>query len=62
MDDELKQRVMYAVIAFTWVVMIFQWFFNSGDVFTFGKAFLGVFLGIVAGGIAFGVTVVMQNR
>lgn len=62
MDEELKQRLIYAIVAFCWVVIPFQWIFNSGAGFSWGLAFLGVFLGLVSGGIAYGVTVMMQDR
>ena len=61
MDEELKQKVMFSAIAFSFVVFVFQIAANSNP-FSFAKLMLGVLLAAIVGGITFGVTHYVQNR
>ncbi len=50
MNETEKNRLLISLCVLGAVVMIFQLVFNTGASFSFGKAFLGVLLGLVAGG------------
>ncbi len=51
MDD--KNRILIPIVVFNLVVVFYQLLFNSGAAFGWGKFFLAIALGTVAGGIAF---------
>ncbi len=61
MDDQQKQRVMMAIIAFNLTVLVFQFAFNWGDAFTWGKLGLAVLLGAIVGGVTYGAMQVLQK-
>lgn len=61
MDDSVKQRMMVAFVAFNIVMILFQFLFNFGDAFTWGKLFMGLVVAGVAGAIAF-FTMGLLNR
>jgi hypothetical protein len=50
MNETDKNRLLISLCVLAGVVMIFQLVFNTGASFSYGKAFLGLLLGIVAGG------------
>jgi hypothetical protein len=61
MDETQKQRVMMAVVAFNLTAMAYQFGFNSGRHFTYPKLGLALGLGLVAAGIAYLVTKLLQK-
>lgn len=62
MDEELKQRALISVWIFSIVVIIYQVLFNSSvGVFSYGKMTMGAVLGLMAGGIVFGVLSAMKK-
>lgn len=61
MDEELKQKVLVAAVAFNLTVVAYQVLFNSAS-FSMVRLFLAFLLGAVIGGIAFGVMHFLQNR
>ncbi|MCA9187682.1 MAG: hypothetical protein R3E01_09285 [Pirellulaceae bacterium] len=58
MDDQTRQSLLIAFIAFNITVFIFQIAFNGmlGGTFTWGRFMIGVLVAAVVGGITFGVT------
>jgi hypothetical protein len=57
MDDKTK----FSIIAFNVVFLLYQFIFNWGDSFTWGKLFLAFLLGTVAAGATFGVMMQMKK-
>jgi hypothetical protein len=53
MDENLKQPLLVAAIAFSWAAMAYQWIFNMGLSFSYGKLLIATGIGVVAGAIAF---------
>lgn len=54
MDEQIKQAVLYAILAFNLVVIVFQLALNSGESFSYVKLLLGILLGAaIAGGVFF---------
>lgn len=50
MNETDKNRLLISLCVFGLVVIFFQLFFNSWTSFSYGRAFLSLLLGLVAGG------------
>jgi hypothetical protein len=50
----MDNRLLVPILVFNVVFVVYQYFFNWFDSFTWGGLFLGLALGAVAAGIAFG--------
>jgi hypothetical protein len=61
MDEIQKQRVIVAVVALNLTAMAYQFGFNRYPHFTYAKLALAIGLGLVAGGIAYVVTKLLQK-
>jgi hypothetical protein len=57
MDDKTK----ISIIVFNVVFLLYQFLFNWGDSFGWGKLFLAFLLGTVAAGVTFGVMTQMKK-
>ena len=53
MDEQIKQPALVGIIVFNLAFMLYQFFFNWGDDFTWPQTILAVVIGLVAGGIGF---------
>ena len=60
MDD--KNRILLPIVVFNLVFVVYQFFFNWGADFGWGKLFLAFVLGIVVAGITFGVMTMMGKK
>ncbi len=64
MDEQQKQRVMMAIVAFNIVIIAFQIIFNSGLFgfpFSVGRLLIGLVIAAVVGGIGYVVAGLMQR-
>lgn len=61
MDESIKQNAMIAFLVFNVTVIGYQVVLNSNP-FSYGRLFLGLGIGAVAAGIAYGVAYVMSQR
>ena len=59
MDD--KNRILVPVVVFNIVFMVYQYFFNWFEAFTWGGLFLGLLLGAVAAGVTFGAMLAIKK-
>jgi len=59
MDEKLKNQIMVSIIPAGLVFVVYQLGFNRG--MDIGKLFLALLLGLVAGGITFGVMFMIQK-
>ena len=53
MDEQMKQPLLVGVIAFNIMFMVYQFFLNWGQDFSYPKLGLALVLGLVVGGGAF---------
>jgi hypothetical protein len=53
MDEQQKQRVLTAVVAFNFTAMAVQLVFNMGRKFSYPKLGLAIGLGLVVGALAY---------
>ncbi len=64
MDEQQKQRVMMAIVAFNMVIIAYQIIFNSGLFgfpFSVGKLLIGLVVAAVIGGVAYVVAGLTQR-
>jgi hypothetical protein len=58
MDETLKRRVMFAIVAFNLTIILYQLIFNSGVFgfpFTWGKLAIGLVIAAAAAGVGYAV-------
>jgi hypothetical protein len=53
MDENIKQPALVGIIVFNMAFMLYQFFRNWGDDFSWTQTVLAVVIGLIAGGIAF---------
>ena len=57
MDEQLKQRVLMAVLAFNLIIIAYQILFNSGlvfgDAFSWGRLAIGLLIAVAGAGVAY---------
>ena len=59
MDD--KNRILLPIVVFNIAFMVYQYFFNWFDSFTWGRLFMGLWMGAVAGGITLGAMMAIKR-
>jgi hypothetical protein len=59
MDD--KNTVLIPVVVFNIVFILYQFFFNWYESFTWGGLFMGLLVGAVAAGLAYGVLAALKK-
>jgi hypothetical protein len=57
----MDNRLLVPILAFNFVFIVYQYFFNWLDSFTWGGLFLGLLLGAVAAGVAFGAMTALKR-
>ena len=53
MNEQLKQRVMTAVVGFNLTIIAYQLGFNWGEDFSWTKLLLGLVIAVVVGGVVY---------
>ena len=53
MDEQMKQPALVGIIVFNLAFMLYQFFLNWGDDFSWLQTVVAVAIGLIAGGIAF---------
>jgi hypothetical protein len=61
MDDLQKQCLRVAIVTLNFTIIGYQFLFNMGRSFTYGKLALGIVLGLAAAGIAYLATKLTQK-
>lgn len=59
MDD--KNRILIPIVVFNIAFIVYQYFFNWFESFTWGGLFMGLLVGAVAAGIAFGAMMAIRK-
>ena len=57
----MDNRFLVPILVFNVVFVIYQYFFNWFDSFTWGGLFLGLLFGAVAAGVAFGAMMALKR-
>lgn len=61
MDDNLKKPALTAALAFCWSAMAYQFFFNMGAAFSYGKLAIATAIGLAVAAVVFAVAKMLNK-